>query len=403
MIESEDVVSGERTLLEGLLYYISILLEYKKFILGTTTLAAILIVIFSIISLKLPPDISPLPNQYRAYAVVLFQEGVSNAGMSSILSSFGVESSGSGTSTSQLAVEILQSRSFIDDVIDQFDIINKFEIFDKPRTNSRILLLGNSEYSFQRDSGALTIAFTHIDPAFASELVNYEVNLLEEWFLNQGVSLRSYEIKLMEEKLNDLSNEISRIEGNIKDFQKKYGVLDIMELATAQSTMLIDLRTNLNQTELQISNYSEYSTIEDPALTILKNQRYNIINQIRKIEGGYTSSDGRQMPSIEELPQLSLSFTHMQADLALKNQLYLTLSERFEVTKLAVAETGAFTVYEYAEIPEEKVGPSRGRLCIMVTFGTFAGSILLALIINMIKHISRDPDKRKILKREDLW
>jgi uncharacterized protein involved in exopolysaccharide biosynthesis len=403
MIESEDVVSGERTLLEGLLYYISILLEYKKFILGTTTLAAILIVIFSIISLKLPPDISPLPNQYRAYAVVLFQEGVSNAGMSSILSSFGVESSGSGTSTSQLAVEILQSRSFIDDVIDEFDIINKFEIFDKPRTNSRILLLGNSEYSFQRDSGALTIAFTHIDPAFASELVNYEVNLLEEWFLNQGVSLRSYEIKLMEEKLNDLSNEISRIEGNIKDFQKKYGVLDIMELATAQSTMLIDLRTNLNQTELQISNYSEYSTIEDPALTILKNQRYNIINQIRKIEGGYTSSDGRQMPSIEELPQLSLSFTHMQADLALKNQLYLTLSERFEVTKLAVAETGAFTVYEYAEIPEEKVGPSRGRLCIMVTFGTFAGSILLALIINMIKHISRDPDKRKILKREDLW
>lgn len=404
MVDSEESSIGEITLLEGILHYISILLEYKKFIVGSSILSAVLVIIFSFISLKLPPDISPLPNQYQAYAIVLFQEGVSNAGMSSMLSAFGVESGGGGgTSPSQLAIQILHSRSFIDDVVVEFDIVTKFNIVDKPRTNSRKLILENSKYSFNRDSGSFTISFTNIDPEFAADLVNYEVSLLEQWFLNQGVSMRSYELQLMEETLNELTNDISKIEREIKGFQKEHGVLDIMELAAAQSTMLTDLRTSMNQVELEIYDYSEYSTIEDPALTILKNRRNNIINQIRRIEGGYRSSDGRIMPSIEEMPQLSLSFTHMQADLALKNQLYLTLSERFEVTKLAVAEEGVFSVLEYAEVPEEKIGPSRGRLCIIVTFGTFAGSIFLALVINMIRNVSADPDNKKILKREVLW
>ncbi|MCK5675367.1 MAG: hypothetical protein KAH95_18440, partial [Spirochaetales bacterium] len=220
----------------------------------------------------------------------------------------------------------------------------------------------------------------------------------EEWFLKEGVTVQSKYLSMMEEKLNELSIEISSIENNIKAFQKEHGVLDIIEIATARSVMLNELRTGLNQVELEISDYSEYSTIEDPALTILKNQRNNIIIQIKRIERGYTGSDGRRMPSQEELPQLSLNFAHMQAELALQTQLYQTLSERYEVTKLAAAEEGVFSILEYAEVPEEKEGPSRGKLSIQVTFGTFAGSIALAFLLNMVSGIFKDPEKTKILK-----
>ena len=108
------------------------------------------------------------------------------------------------------------------------------------------------------------------------------------------------------------------------------------------------------------------------------------------------------MPSQEELPQLALEFAHLQADLTLKNQLFQTLSERYEITKLTAAEEAVFSVLEYAEVPDEKEEPSRGRLCMMVTFGAFAGSIVLALILNMVKNISNDPNKKRILKGEDL-
>jgi len=396
----ELINTNEKSFLELVLHYISLLMRYKYMIIIGSAVAAVFIVIFSIITIKLPADRSPLPNIYRAYGIVLFQEGGSNTSMSAMLSAFGVESPSGGVSASQFALQILNSRPYLDNVVNHFQIISKLGIVENQKTRSRGIITNSSEYSFNQESGALTIAFTDVDPVFAAEVVNYEISLLETWFLEQSVSIRSNELSLMEEKIEELTTDIKTIEESIKAFQKEHGVLDIREIAMAQTTMLTDLRTSLNQVELDIRAYSEYSTIEDPALTTLKSQRNNIISQIRKIEDGYTSSDGRNMPSLADLPQLSLTFSHMQAELSLKNQLYLTLFERYEVTKLMAADAGAFSVLEYAEVPEEKIGPSRGKLCITVTFGTFAGLIAFALVLDMLKKIIKDPKNKKILQGE---
>lgn len=402
MENSQKVVPQERTLLQTLLHYTSILLKYKIMIILITATVAFLSVGFSVISLKLPSERSPLPNYYEAYAVIVFQEGGSAAGMSSMLEAFGVESPQGGMSSPQLAMQILRSRSFLDQVVEKFDLINRYNIENNIKNRSRAIVMNSSQYEYIRESGTLTITYTSTDPVLAADIVNYQVALLQEWFLREGVTTRSSQLTLMEEKLEALAGEIEDIEDEIEAFQKEHGVLDILELATSLGTMLTDLRTSLNQVELEISTYTEYSNIEDPALISLRNRQNNIINQIRRIENGYTGSDGRRMPSQAELPQLALDFSHLQANLTLQTQLYRTLSERYEVTKLAVGEAGGFSVLELAEVPEEKAGPSRGKLCIYATFGAFAGSIVLALLINIIRNIIRDPKNKKLIKGEEV-
>lgn len=396
MIENPE----EKTFIQTILKYVMLLLKYKVLIITGTSVAAVAVVAFAMVSLKLPAEVSPMPNVYQASGVVLFQEGGSEINMSAMLSAFGIDSSGAGSSPSQLAMHIINSRSFIDEVIDHFGMIEKYNIEENIKNRSRTIFRNSSQNTFYDDSGALVISYSATDPFFASEVVNYEIELLEQWFLEQNISVRSNELSLMEEKLEELSQDIKNVEADIETFQLEHGVLDIREIAEAQSTMLTDLRTSLNQIELQIRSYSEYSTIEDPALTSLKNQRDNVITQIRRIESGYTSSDGRTMPSLAELPQLSLTFSHLTAELELKTQLYQTLSERYEVTKLVAADAGAFTVLEYAEVPEEKIGPSRGKMCIQVTAGAFIAMIALALIIEYLKKIINDPKNRKILTGE---
>ena len=402
MEKNESTFPEERTLLEGILHYLSIILKYKKMVVIVTGSAMIGVVIFSVISLLLPPEKSPLPNKYRSYAVIMFQgeSGGGAAGMSSMLSTFGIESTGGSASPSQLALEVLRSRPFVDDVAKEFNVVEKFEIDDKIRTNSRKMIIDNSAYAYNQDSGALTIAYTSIYPQFAADLVNYEVELLEKWFQKEGVSTRANQLSLMEEKLEELRSGIGQIEEEIESFQIEHGALDITQLAESQAAILLDLRTTLNQIELEISQYTEYSTIEDPALVRLKTQRSNIINQIRRVEQGYISSDGKKIPSTDELPQLSLEFAHMRTELELQMQLYQTLSERYEVTKLTAAEESVFSVLEYAEVPEEKTEPSRGQLCMIVSVGAFFGSLVLALMLNMLSGIIADPKKVKILKGE---
>lgn len=400
MEKETETPSVERTFLEGILHYLSTIIKYKKMILINTTIAALVIVVFSILTLKLPVEASPLPNEYQAYAVVLFKDDNSNSSMSGMLSAFGIESSGVSSSPAQLALEIMRSRSFLDKVVEEFNIDEMLGLKRDVIAVSREFILKNSSYRINKDTGSLTISFTYYDPKLAADIVNYEIDLIQKWFLEKGVSTRTQEISLMEEKIKELDREMSEIENQIKVFQYEYGVIDISELAIAQSTMLTDLRTSLNQIELEIKDYTGYSTIEDPALTMLKNKQQNIILQIKNIENGYVSSDGRRMPSQKELPELSLEFAHLTSDLSLKSQLMETLSERYEVAKLIAAEESAFSVLEMAEIPQKKIGPSRGNLCITFTMGAFIISIALALSIDIFKKIISNPKNRQILAGE---
>ncbi len=401
MEKNQSTLTEERSLVEIFLQYLSIILRYKVFVVVITATAAISIVTFSIVSLKLPPERSPLPNNYKSDAKLIFQSSSDAGGMSSMMAMFGVDTSTSSINDpSQMALQVLQSRPFLDSISESLNLAEKFDLNDKDdkSTIRRIIFLG-STYYYNKTTGTLSISFISTEPEFAKQVVDTEVALLSEWFQKEGVSMRSSQLQMLEDKLSELSIEITKIENEIEAFQKELGVLDIEQLAQTQAALLLDLRTRLNQIELEIGEYSEYSTIEDPALVRLNAQKSNIISQIRRVERGYISSDGRKMPSTEELPQLSLKFSHLKTDLELQMQLYQTLSERYEVTKLAAAEEGVFSILEPAEVPTEKEGPSRGKLCMIVTAGAFFGSIVIALLINLLLSVIKDPDKIKKVNR----
>ena len=51
-----------------------------------------------------------------------------------------------------------------------------------------------------------------------------------------------------------------------------------------------------------------------------------------------------------------------------------------------------------AEVPDQKSGPSRGLLCIIVTFAAGFFSIFLAFVLNAIENIKKDPEAMAKLK-----
>ena len=62
------------------------------------------------------------------------------------------------------------------------------------------------------------------------------------------------------------------------------------------------------------------------------------------------------------------------------------------------SEKPVFQILEYAEIPDMKSGPSRGKLCIIVTFAAFFISVFLAFLLNAIENIKNDPEAMAKLK-----
>ena len=69
----------------------AVLLKHKRMIIGITGLAMFAAVVISIISLKLPPEKSFLPNEYTPRAQMLINNESSSAGgLSSMISSSGL-------------------------------------------------------------------------------------------------------------------------------------------------------------------------------------------------------------------------------------------------------------------------------------------------------------------------
>jgi len=139
---------AERTLLEGLLYYLLILLKYRWLVIGITAAAAVGVIAFAVVSVRLPPDKSPLPNQYTAQAVILVERGAQSGLASSILSSLGIEPSAAitpaGYDSGALLVMVLRSRTFLDRVMEEFGILDRYHISEQLKTKARALLLGEN-------------------------------------------------------------------------------------------------------------------------------------------------------------------------------------------------------------------------------------------------------------------
>ena len=55
-------------------------------------------------------------------------------------------------------------------------------------------------------------------------------------------------------------------------------------------------------------------------------------------------------------------------------------------------EAPVFQILERAAIPDIKSGPSRGKLCIIVTFAAFFIAVFLAFLLNAIENIRKDPE-----------
>lgn len=384
----------ERTLLESVIYYLTILFKYKWMITTMTGVSAIAVVAFSILTLMLPPEKSPLPNKYKAQAILIVQESKS-IGLDSVVAALGLtlpEQAGGpygGLDYGQLALMVLNSRILLDPLVEEFDIINKYAITENIKTASRLAILYRAEFDYNRSSGVLTISYESIDPVFSSNMVNRMVELLNSWFLTQGGTTRQKQKDLLEKKIAEVSMEIADLENEIQEFQRTYGVLTVEELAAAQSQVLADLRSQLVLKEMEIRNYTRFSKIEDPELLRLQSERDNIQEVIEQNERRFGGLD---------LPSLSLEFARLRMALDIQTRIFESLSEQYEIAKLTLESEPVFQILERAEPPDRKTSPSRSKICMVTTVVAFLASVVLAFILHSIHQLRSDPSKLRRIK-----
>jgi uncharacterized protein involved in exopolysaccharide biosynthesis len=309
-------------------------------ILVITLVGAVGAVAFSVVSLVLPADISPLPNEYTPTAIMLINDSSSSGGgLSSMLSSSGLGglaslagvSVPSASTFSELAIYLVGSNALLDAVVDEFALVERYKIKKYFRAQSRKALKKHLTAEHDEKSGVFSVSFRDIDPAFAQKVVNYCVNYLEARFNELGVDKN----KLQKENL----------EKNVRN------------------------------------TYDEILNLEQ---------------ETRRLEQSVQQRIGNMT-----LPSVSLEMNRIALELDAQRQVYTQLKVQYELLKVTMAsETPVFQVLEYAEVPDMKSGPSRGLICVIVTFAAGFFSVFAAFAMNAVDNVKKDPDAMAKLRGE---
>ena len=320
----------------------AVLLRYKVMIIVLTVVAAVGAVVFSIISLVLPPEKSPLPNQFTPEAHMLITESSSGgSGLSSMLSSSGLGSlaslagfSGSaGSSNSSLAVYLISSNPLLDAVTDTFGIVERYKIEKYVRASSRKALKKTLSAEFDDETGIFTVSFTDIDPVFAQRVVNFVIDWLGARFDALGRANNKIKKENLEKNIQSSYNEILRLEREAR-------------------------------------------------------------NLGASVSGGAAAWD---------IPSIATGTTRIQMELEAQKEVYTQLKIQYEMLKVEMqSEQPIFQILERPEIPDQKSKPSRGMLCIIIMFAAFFLSVFLAFARNAFRNIRNDPEAwGKLTQKQD--
>jgi uncharacterized protein involved in exopolysaccharide biosynthesis len=308
----------------------AVLWHRRVMILVITLLAIVGVVVFSIISLILPTESSPLPNTYTPNALMLINNSASSGNaMGAMLGATGLGGLAglagvrTGPTSSELAIYLVGTNTLLDAVVDEFDLITKYEIEKSPRAESRKMLKKLLIAAYDDKSGVFSISFTDTDPIFAQEMVNFCVLFLEKRF---------DELMIDQNKL-----EKENLEHNIANTYQE----------------ILNLEKEFHQLEYSVVSGSRFGSI--PAITLEQNR--------------------------------------ITMELETQKQIYTQLRVQYELLKVTMAsEKPVFQILEMAEVPDQKSGPSRGMLCIIVTFAAGFFAVFLAFVLNAIANIKKDPE-----------
>ena len=230
---------------------LGVLYRWRRFIVIVTSIMAVASVIISLL----------LPNWFKASSRLLLPASSSGGLAGALLgdiSSAAQSLLGAGGGDYVRYMAILNSRSVLDDVVQEFDLITVYELEEEefPVEEARGTLSDNVEFVVDQEYDFFSIEVLDKDPQRAADMSNFFVQKLEE--INNELSkqtagnFRAY----VEERYGLAEEEREAMLDSLAAFQREYGVLDLEAQTVAFYTQLAEMRADAVQLEIQLASLS---------------------------------------------------------------------------------------------------------------------------------------------------
>jgi uncharacterized protein involved in exopolysaccharide biosynthesis len=325
------------------------------------------------------------PKSYEATAKLMPPEQSSNGG-AALLAALSTRGAGmlSGLAGDLLGVkgsgvvfvEILESRTVADRLIDQFQLAREYKTTKIEYTRKALEL--RTKIVEDRKSGVITITVTDHSPRQAAAMAQAYVSELDHLVAELSTSSARRERIFLEERLKAVKSDLDTAATQFSEFASKNTAIDIPAQGKAMVEAAAVLQGQLIAAEAQASGLQKIYTPNNIRMQALNARVAELRQQLQKLGGGNSpdeiKNDTSLYPSIRKLPLLGVTYADLFRRTKIEETVYELLTQQYELAKVQEAkEIPSVKVLDMAVIPTVKSSPHRALLTI--------GGTVLALLV----------------------
>ncbi|HPI37267.1 MAG TPA: Wzz/FepE/Etk N-terminal domain-containing protein [Ignavibacteriaceae bacterium] len=358
--------------------YVSILIKWKNFIIYNLILVLLITI----------PLVFLIPNQYRATARIMVPQNneLGLGGLTSLIGgktgSLGSKLLGLGSSTSEdMILGVLNSRTALTQVINQFDLITYYDI-ENNSLDRTIKAFQNDLRFAPNEFGLIEISVINKNSNISAEISNYFIKVLDSMSIKlnteQARNNRLFIEKRYFQNLEDLKNA----EDSLFALQKKYGIFAIPEQFEVSVKSAAELEAKLMQSDIASQILKNKVGENSPEYQTLKIQHDYLKNKVLELKNDekLKSSSNIFFP-FGKIPGISLAYLRLYRNLEIQQQILEVILPLYEQAKVEEQKSiPTVLIVDKAIPPDEKHTPRRSFIIIGIVMLFFFLFMLLSFV-----------------------
>ena len=345
--------------------YIYVLYKWKKFLL-------INLIVVGLVTTGL---VFLIPNEYKATATIMIppdnQMGL--GGLSSLLggkssiASAGSRLFGMASTSEDMLLGILNSRTAVTDVIKKFNLMEYYEIDDN--NWDKVIKAFRGDFSTDpNEFGMIDFSIINKDPNVSAEIANYLVTLVDSMNIELNIQrARNNRIFIEKRYLQNVA-DLRKAEDSLYKFQKKYGIVAVPEQLEVTVKAAAEIESALMKKEMEsffvLQGFGENS----PQYQGIKSEIKLLKDKVQEIKNSPSlSATSNVLFPFKNMPNIAIQYLRTYREVEIQQSILEIVMPMYEQAKVEEQKSmPTIMLMDKAIAPELKHSPKRSVIILGV-------------------------------------
>lgn len=377
--------------------YIYVLYKWKKFIIINLIIVTILATTYALL----------LPLEYKATAIVMIPPDTQTGfgGLSSLLggksslASMGSRMFGLTSSSEDVLLGIINSRSSLVKIIKEFNLIKYYEITDN-NMDKVIKAFRNDISADPNEFGMLEFSVVNKDPEVSATIANYMVRLVDSLNIKFNIERAKNNRGFIEQRYLQNIRDLKNAEDSLYKFQKKYGIVVVPEQLEVTVKAAAEIEAQLFKKEVEAyfieqtygKNSVQYTGVA-AEIELLKQKVQELKNS------NELSSSSNILYPFKNMPDIAIEYLRAFREVTIQESILEIVMPMYEQAKVEEQKSiPTILTIDKAVPPQLKFRPKRAIIVLGIFFLFLF--ILLPIVFWGEKVLTREKQENPLQEKE---